>query len=126
MISIVGTCAWARQIFRAAPSHAVSVIVSVSSLGGVVLPPIPGLLLERVSPVAGVALVAAACVGMLLLLLAVKRGARGEAVAEPAMRAQVRPTRGRLWPSPAARSSPGTSSTGTLLHDPWRPRTLYS
>ena len=67
------------EIFRAAPSRAVSVIIAVSSLGGMLLPPLQGLLLERVSPLASVAQVAVACVGMLVLLLAVRRGSARQA-----------------------------------------------
>ncbi len=81
------TVVMGTEIFRAAPSRAVSVIISLSSLGGMVLPPLQGVLLERVTPVASVTLVAAACLGMLLLLLAVKRGARGEPAPSPVMRA---------------------------------------
>lgn len=61
------------ETFRAAPGRAVSVIISMSSMGAMVLPVLQGVLLERVSPVASVGLVAAACVGMLGLLLAVRR-----------------------------------------------------
>jgi fucose permease len=77
----------ATETFRAAPSRAVSVIISLSSLGGMVLPPLQGLLLERVSPRASVAEVAAACVGMLLLLLVVERSGRSEPAPSPAARA---------------------------------------
>jgi fucose permease len=70
-IVVMGT-----ELFRQAPSRAVTMIIAVSSLGGMVLPPLQGLLLERVSPLASVALVAAACVGMLLLLTSVMRRAR--------------------------------------------------
>ena len=67
------------ELFRAAPSRAVSVIIAVSSLGGMLLPPLQGLLLERVSPLASVAQVAVACAGMLVLLLLVRRGSAREA-----------------------------------------------
>lgn len=72
------------ELFRTAPSRAVSVIIALSSLGGMVLPPLQGLLLERVSPRASVAMVAAACLAMLLLLLAVERSARRAPAAAPA------------------------------------------
>jgi MFS transporter, FHS family, L-fucose permease len=62
----------ATELFRAAPSRAVSVIIAVSSLGGMALPPLQGLLLTRVTPLSSVALVAAACFGMLVLLLAAR------------------------------------------------------
>jgi fucose permease len=61
--------------FRFAPSRAVSVVISLSSLGGMVIPPLQGVLLERVSPLASVALVAAGAAGMLIILLVVRRGA---------------------------------------------------
>jgi fucose permease len=78
------TVVMGTEMFRAAPSRAVSVIISVSSLGGMVLPPLQGLLLERVSPLASVAQVAAACAAMLLLGLALKRDARPEPTSTPA------------------------------------------
>jgi len=65
----------ATELFRFAPSRAVSVVISLSSLGGMVLPPLQGVLLERVSPFASVGLVAAGSVGMLAMLLTVRRGA---------------------------------------------------
>jgi MFS transporter, FHS family, L-fucose permease len=61
--------------FAFAPSRAVSVIVSASSIGGMALPLLQGVLLERVSPFASVGLVAAGAVGMLVALLVVRRGA---------------------------------------------------
>ncbi len=67
------------ELFRTAPGRAVSVIIALSSLGGMVLPPLQGVLLERVSPRASMALVTTACVAMMLLLVAVGRGARREA-----------------------------------------------
>jgi fucose permease len=66
-----------NELFRDAPSRAVSVIIATSSLGGMVLPPLQGLLLERVSPRASVALVAAGCLGMLGLLFATERARPG-------------------------------------------------
>ena len=65
---VIGT-----EIFRSAPSRAVSVIISMSSLGGMVLPALQGVLLERVNPLASIGQIAVACVGMLLLLLVVER-----------------------------------------------------
>ncbi len=67
---VIGT-----EIFRSAPSRAVSVIISMSSLGGMLLPPLQGVLLQRVSPAASILEVAVACFGMLALLWAVERGA---------------------------------------------------
>jgi fucose permease len=61
------------KAFRAAPGRAASIIISMSSLGAMVLPVLQGVLLERVSPASSVALVAAACLGMLALLLAIRR-----------------------------------------------------
>jgi fucose permease len=81
-IVVMGT-----EVFRGAPSRAVSVIISLGSLGGMVLPPLQGLLLERVNPLASVTEVFAACVGMLLLFLAVERGAHGESNRSPAAQA---------------------------------------
>ncbi len=66
----------ATERFPFAPSRAVSVVVSLSSLGGMALPPLQGILLERVSPLASTGLVALGAVGMLAALLAVRRGAR--------------------------------------------------
>ena len=63
----------ATEHFPLAPSRAVSVVVSVSSLGGMLLPPLQGILLERVSPLASVGLVAAGTAGMMGALLAVRR-----------------------------------------------------
>jgi len=65
----------ATELFRFAPSRAVSVVISLSSLGGMVLPPLQGVLLERASPFASVGLVAVGSIGMLAMLLAVRRGA---------------------------------------------------
>ena len=65
----------ATELFRFAPSRAVSIVISLSSLGGMVLPPLQGILLGRVSPLASVWLVAAGSVGMLVMLLAVRRSA---------------------------------------------------
>jgi fucose permease len=65
---VIGT-----EVFRSAPSRAVSVIISLSSLGGMVLPALQGVLLERVSPLASVWQIVVACFGMLLLLLVVER-----------------------------------------------------
>ncbi|HVO18701.1 MAG TPA: MFS transporter [Anaeromyxobacter sp.] len=76
----------ATELFPFAPSRAVSVVVSLSSLGGMVLPPLQGVLLTRVSPLASVGLVAAGAAGMLALLLLVRSGAglpAGVAQGEP-------------------------------------------
>jgi len=76
----------ATELFPYAPSRAVSVVVSLSSLGGMVLPPLQGVLLARVSPLASAGLVAAGAAGMLALLLVVRRGAMlpaGAAQGEP-------------------------------------------
>jgi fucose permease len=67
-IVVMGT-----EAFRGAPGRAASIIISMSSMGAMVLPVLQGVLLERVSPVSSVALVAAACLGMLALLLAVRK-----------------------------------------------------
>lgn len=67
-VVVIGT-----EVFRSAPSRAVSVIISMSSLGGMVLPVFQGVLLERVSPVASVAQVMVASFGMLALLLVIER-----------------------------------------------------
>jgi len=63
----------ATEHFPLAPSRAVSVVVSMSSLGGMLLPPLQGVLLERVSPLASTGLVAAGAAGMLAALLFVRR-----------------------------------------------------
>jgi len=65
----------ATEHFPLAPSRAVSVVVSLSSLGGMVLPPLQGILLERVSPRASTGLVAAGAASMLAVLLIVRRSA---------------------------------------------------
>ena len=62
----------ATERFPFAPSRAVSVVVSVSSLGGMVLPPLQGILLERVSPFASAGLVAVGAASMLAVLLVVR------------------------------------------------------
>jgi fucose permease len=67
-VVVIGT-----EVFRSATSRAVSVIISLSSFGGMVLPALQGVLLERVSPLASVAQIVIACFGMLLLLLVVER-----------------------------------------------------
>jgi fucose permease len=64
----------ATERFPAAAGRAVSVLVSVSSVGGMALPPLQGVLLERVSPLASVALVAAGAAGMLGARLLVQAG----------------------------------------------------
>ena len=61
------------ETFRSAPGRAASIIISMSSMGAMVLPVLQGVLLERVSPVSSVALGAAACLGMLVLLLAIRK-----------------------------------------------------
>lgn len=61
------------EIFQHTPSPAVSVVIALSSLGGMLLLPLQGILLERVSPLASVGLVATGAVGMLAALLAVRR-----------------------------------------------------
>ena len=81
------TIVMGTEIFPAAPSRAVSVIVSLGSVGGMVLPPLQGLLLQRVSPPASVGLLAVACLAMLLLLSGVERGARPGLTPLPAKRA---------------------------------------
>jgi fucose permease len=56
----------------------VSVVVSMSSIGGMLLPPLQGILLERVSPLASVVQVAACAILMLALLATAQRsGAPG-------------------------------------------------
>jgi fucose permease len=65
----------ATETFPSAQSRAVSLVVSLSSVGTMALPPLQGILLERVSPFASVGLVAAGAAGMLLVLLALRRGA---------------------------------------------------
>ena len=66
------------EMFRGAPGRAVSLVVSMSSVGGMVLPMLQGVLLEQVSPRTSAIEVAVACLGMLGLLLAIRRaGGRG-------------------------------------------------
>ncbi|HET6439238.1 MAG TPA: MFS transporter [Anaeromyxobacter sp.] len=72
------------EAFPSAPSRAVSVIIATSSLGGMLLPPLQGLLLQRVAPAASVAEVAAACLGSLALLVAIERAGRRERTASGA------------------------------------------
>lgn len=55
----------ATERFPRAAGRAVSVLVSAASVGGMALPPLQGVLLERVSPLASAALVAAGAAGML-------------------------------------------------------------
>ncbi len=64
------------ETFPTSPSRAVSAIIAVSSMGGMLLPPLQGLLLQRVDPRASVGMVAAASCLMLLLVVAVVRRAR--------------------------------------------------
>jgi fucose permease len=52
----------ASDLFKEAPNRAITVVIAVSSLGGMALPPLQGVLLNRVSPLASIAFVAAACV----------------------------------------------------------------
>jgi fucose permease len=66
------------ETFRVAPGRAVSIIISVSSLGGMFLPMLQGVLLERVSPLASVAQVAVACLGMMAVLLLATRRPRAQ------------------------------------------------
>lgn len=73
-IVVMGT-----ESFPMAASRAVSVIISVSSVGGMLLPPLQGLLLERVDPRASVALVAAASCLMMLLVTPVANRAKSAA-----------------------------------------------
>jgi fucose permease len=61
------------ELFRASASRAVSVVVSMSSIGGMLLPPLQGILLERVSPLASVVQVAACALLMLALLATAQR-----------------------------------------------------
>jgi fucose permease len=65
---------FATELFRSSPSRAVSVVVSMSSIGGTLLPPLQGVLLERVSPLASVVQVAACALLMLALLAMAQRG----------------------------------------------------
>lgn len=58
--------------FANAPGRAVSVIAALGSAGGMLLPPLQGVLLEGVSPLASVMQVAAATLGMLGLGLGVR------------------------------------------------------
>jgi len=59
------------EAFPFAPSRAVSVIIAMSSVGGMLLPTLQGFLLQRVDPFASVGMVSAACGLMVLLILAV-------------------------------------------------------
>ena len=61
------------EIFPAAPSRAVSLVIASSSLGGMLLPPTQGLLLERVGPLASAAQIAVCCAAILVLLLLQRR-----------------------------------------------------
>jgi fucose permease len=70
------TVVLATELFAAAPSRAVSMVIAVSSVGGMLLPPFQGLLLQRVAPLASAGLVAAECVAMMLLVVAVEAAAR--------------------------------------------------
>ncbi len=65
----------ATERFPAAASRAVGVLVSVASMGGMVLPPLQGVLLERVSPLASVLLVALGAAGMVVAYALVERRA---------------------------------------------------
>jgi len=65
----------ASELFADASSRAMSVIIAVSSLGGMVLPPLQGVLLSRVSPFSSAGLVALACALQLVLLQLVNRRA---------------------------------------------------
>jgi fucose permease len=60
--------------FPFAPSPAVSVIMAVGSFGGMLLPPLQGVLLAQGGPPASAALVAAGATGMLAALLVLRRG----------------------------------------------------
>lgn len=114
----------ATELFPAAPSRAVSLVVALSSLGGMALPPLQGILLERVSPLASVALVAAGAVGMLAVLLVVRRGAAARkpgpspccAVHSPEKTARLTDS-----PGPAAQAQACTRATGPSP-DPRSPR----
>ena len=63
----------ATEMFRSAPSRAVSVVISMSSIGGMLLPPLQGILLERISPLASILQVTLCAFIMLALLLIVRR-----------------------------------------------------
>jgi MFS transporter, FHS family, L-fucose permease len=71
----------ATELFRGSSSRAVSTVVSLSSLGGMLLPPLQGLLLARVSPWASMALVAVE--GFLMLALLVFIQSRSARVNQP-------------------------------------------
>jgi fucose permease len=60
--------------FPSASSPAVSVIIAAGSLGGMLVPPLQGVLLARVSPLASAALVAGCAVAMLAAVVALRRG----------------------------------------------------
>ena len=64
----------ATETFPFAQSRAVSLVVSLSSVGTMALPPLQGLLLERVSPLASVGLVAAGAAAMVAVVVALRRG----------------------------------------------------
>jgi fucose permease len=64
----------ATETFPSAPSRAVSLVVSLSSVGTMALPPLQGILLERVSPFASVGLVAAGAAAMVAVVVALRRG----------------------------------------------------
>jgi len=61
------TLAITTATFRQAPGTAASAVVAMGSFGGMLLPWLQGVLLERVSPAASVLLVAAGALGMLAL-----------------------------------------------------------
>jgi fucose permease len=61
------TLAITTATFRQAPGTAASAVVAMGSVGGMLLPWLQGVLLERVSPAASVLLVAAGALGMLAL-----------------------------------------------------------
>jgi fucose permease len=63
----------ATATFRAGTGKAVSLIASMASLGGMVGPPLQGVLLNEVSPVSSVMFVAAQCGVMLVLYAALRR-----------------------------------------------------
>lgn len=64
----------ATERFPFAPSRAVSVVMSVGSVGGMVLPPLQGVLLARQGPLVSAVLVAAGALGMIAVLLVIRRG----------------------------------------------------
>jgi len=69
------TVVMATELFPSAQSRAVTVVIAVSSVGGMLMPPLQGFLLQRVAPLASVGLVAVACVLMMLLVVAVEAAA---------------------------------------------------